>query len=185
MEDKTSLRKLFLKKRLALNHSEINLLSNCINQQFIDIYNKYKWENIHIFLPISSKKEFDTFPIIDFLINKNITLWTSKVINKDKLLHTKIYKEYKNNLEWDKWEIPIIKGIYQDKIENLDCVVIPMIVGDKYGARIGYGKGFYDKFLENYPNTYKLGISFLKYEKKLPQDKNDIPLDDIIFSDKN
>jgi len=58
-------------------------------------------------------------------------------------------------------------------------VFIPLLVFDKKGHRIGYGKGFYDRFLASCnPNTIKIGLSFFEIESDLiPVYKGDIPLD--------
>ncbi|MCK7537819.1 MAG: 5-formyltetrahydrofolate cyclo-ligase [Marinilabiliales bacterium] len=53
------------------------------------------------------------------------------------------------------------------------------------GARIGYGAGYYDRFLEKNPGLIKIGIAFACQEiDKLPLDDNDIRMDCIITEDR-
>jgi 5-formyltetrahydrofolate cyclo-ligase len=68
--------------------------------------------------------------------------------------NTKIKKnEYNIPEPVDGLEVPAIK---------IDVVFIPLLAYDKKGNRVGYGKGFYDKFLaECKPETIKIGLSFL------------------------
>ena len=48
----------------------------------------------------------------------------------------------------------------------MEVVFIPLLAYDKNGNRVGYGKGFYDKFLaECHPNTIKIGLSFFEPEE--------------------
>jgi 5-formyltetrahydrofolate cyclo-ligase len=55
--------------------------------------------------------------------------------------------------------------ISNDKIE---VVFIPLLAFDKKGNRVGYGKGFYDKFLSNCkPETLKIGLSFFEAENEI------------------
>ena len=57
-----------------------------------------------------------------------------------------------------------VDGI-QISTEQIDVVFIPLLAFDKTGHRIGYGKGFYDRFLANCkPETLKIGLSFFKAE---------------------
>ena len=49
---------------------------------------------------------------------------------------------------------------------KIEVVFIPLLAFDKQGNRVGYGKGFYDKFLaECNPNTIKIGLSFFEPEE--------------------
>jgi 5-formyltetrahydrofolate cyclo-ligase len=62
---------------------------------------------------------------------------------------------------------------------QLDIVFVPLLTFDKTGNRIGYGKGFYDRFLADCkPETIKIGLSFFDVETKVfESSKEDITLD--------
>ena len=70
---------------------------------------------------------------------------------------------------------------------NPDVIVVPLLAFDRLHNRLGYGKGYYDKFLSKYNNTkgkkpfltIGLAFSFQKY-KKIPTTKSDIKLDYIL-----
>ena len=76
----------------------------------------------------------------------------------------------------------ILEPTTQEKVnnyENTTCIV-PGICFDKNNYRIGYGKGFYDKFLSN-KNIYTIGICYKEtLINKIPIDKYDISLNEII-----
>ena len=71
------------------------------------------------------------------------------------------------------------------KIKIPNCVLVPMLAYDNDKYRLGYGKGFYDKYLSKYLKKFKniitvgVAFSFQKYHK-LPIDKNDIKLNYIL-----
>ena len=57
-------------------------------------------------------------------------------------------------------------------------VFVPLLAFDEKGNRVGYGKGFYDKFLANCkPETIKIGLSFFEAEDKIKEiSENDMQL---------
>jgi 5-formyltetrahydrofolate cyclo-ligase len=59
-----------------------------------------------------------------------------------------------------------------------------MLGFDRKGGRIGYGAGYYDRFLSKNPGLRKIGIAFACQEvDNLPVDENDIRMDAIITED--
>ena len=71
-----------------------------------------------------------------------------------------------------------INGI-EIKSEQLEVVFLPLLAYDKVGNRIGYGKGFYDRFLANCnPKILKIGLSFFEAEIEIFEASNkDVRLD--------
>lgn len=67
------------------------------------------------------------------------------------------------------------------RAEDIDIIILPMLGFDRSGGRIGYGAGYYDRFLAKNPNLKKIGIAFACQEfEGLPVDENDIRMDMII-----
>ena len=69
--------------------------------------------------------------------------------------------------------------------EMIDVVFVPLLAYDKQGNRVGYGKGFYDKFLsECKSNVVKIGFSFFEPEEIIEDVfENDVKLDFCVNSD--
>lgn len=64
---------------------------------------------------------------------------------------------------------------------DISLVVVPMIAFDRRGFRLGYGAGYYDRFLASYPHMKKIGIAFSCLElPEVPADENDVPMDLIV-----
>jgi 5-formyltetrahydrofolate cyclo-ligase len=125
------------------------------------------WEKtyFHIFLPITEHKEVDTEFILHLLAGKDKEIVVSKSDFESRNMthflltdNTRIKKnEYNIPEPVDGLEVPATK---------IDVVFVPLLAFDKKGYRVGYGKGFYDKFLsECKPETIKIGLSFFEPEE--------------------
>lgn len=60
---------------------------------------------------------------------------------------------------------------------QLDVIVVPGVAFDHRGSRLGYGKGYYDRFLARIPHTLRIGLAFdcCVYER-VPSELHDIPM---------
>lgn len=65
---------------------------------------------------------------------------------------------------------------------KFDLVLVPVLAFDKDNYRLGWGGGFYDRFLANQPQTLKIGLCYQDglVEQGLPHEPHDVPLDRII-----
>lgn len=175
--NKDNLRLLYQKKRNLLSENENNNLTEMIIHQ---ITSHFELENkkIHLFLPIKKKQEINTFKLFESLFAKNCTIVSSiSNFTNQTLTHFIITKDtkYKNNT----LGIPEPENSIKTTINDIDIILIPLLVFDKNGNRIGYGKGFYDRFLSEVSDgCVKIGLShFEANEELLPIDKHDIGLD--------
>jgi 5-formyltetrahydrofolate cyclo-ligase len=174
---KIELRQKYQDKRNLLTEYDLDKLSDSIIHRMSEQFN-FENKKTHIFLPISKKKEINTYKIIDYLKNRKCTIIIPKSDFKNNTL-----KHYKYNSETEIKinEIGIpepINGI-ETLINDLEIVFIPLLCFDVNGNRLGYGKGFYDRFLSTLSeNCIKIGLShFEANETLLPIDKYDIRLD--------
>lgn len=164
--NKKALRKTYKTFRKDLSETQIEDLSLAISNQLLKLpiwgYSFY-----HIFLAIEELKEVNTNYILNILSGKDKNILISKsdfkTGNMTHFLLTDSTLIKKND-----YNIPEpIDGIEisNDKIE---VVFIPLLAFDKTGNRVGYGKGFYDRFLANCkPETVKVGLSFFDAEDEI------------------
>ncbi|AFJ90925.1 5-formyltetrahydrofolate cyclo-ligase [Blattabacterium sp. (Blaberus giganteus)] len=166
--------------RKSISQKEIIKMSYEIFFQLKKIF--FIWEKTyyHIFLPIREYKEIDTFIIINFLlkIGKCVTVPCSnfhKLSIENCLLHenTILIKKKYGILE------PISKHKYIISISIVEVIFIPLLIFDSRGYRIGYGKGFYDRFIPLCEkNAIKIGLSFFYPIRKIKGiHKNDLLID--------
>ncbi|HTY52410.1 MAG TPA: 5-formyltetrahydrofolate cyclo-ligase [Methanomicrobiales archaeon] len=70
------------------------------------------------------------------------------------------------------------------RAEDVDTIILPMLGFDRRGARLGYGAGYYDRFLARNPRIRRIGIAFACQEAdEVPCDENDIHMHLIITED--
>ena len=66
--------------------------------------------------------------------------------------------------------------------EDLNCVVVPGIAFDRRGTRLGFGKGYYDRFLRRLPaTTHVCGLAFsLQIVQHVPNMPHDVPMQSLV-----
>jgi 5-formyltetrahydrofolate cyclo-ligase len=143
---KQEARKIYLQKRLDLSEGEYQQLNLQLYHQFFTQLDLSFIKCIHIFLPIESKREPDTWPIIERIRREfpHIRISIPKVVS-DELEN--IYFEGVHQLKKNKWGILEPQQGMPTPTEEIDMVMVPLLAFDEKGNRVGYGKGFYDKFL--------------------------------------
>jgi len=185
--NKEDARKKYKDLRNKLKADDLEAKSKAIARKFIE---SGLWKNcssIHIFLSIPKENEINTNYIIHYFQanHPGIKLCTSIIDEENnELVHTVI--DPSTGYTLNKWSIP--EPLIIDKVseDSIDLVVVPLLAFDLKGNRLGYGKGFYDKFLSKCKkDVKKVGISFFEPEKEtLATDKWDIPLTHGISPDK-
>ncbi|UKT63509.1 5-formyltetrahydrofolate cyclo-ligase [Pedobacter mucosus] len=173
---KAEIRKTELKKRLSISEKEYKSLNNGLINQFA-LLDFSGIKTVHIFLPIVEQNEPNTFLLIEWLAN-NYPLIKIIVPKADFETALMTNHEYvgKHDLKKSLFNIlePQKANLHSGEI---DMVVIPLLAFDKQGYRVGYGKGFYDRFLENI-NAQKIGLSLSNAIDQIEDvDEHDIRLD--------
>ncbi len=175
--NKHELRKIFLEKRKALPDINAKSFSKKIKVHFENILPS-DVKTVHIFLPIQSKSEIDTWPIIHGLWAKSIRVVVPVMDPKtDTISSYQLTKE--TQLTENEWKVPEPIQSISINENSIDVIVIPLLAFDKNGYRVGYGKGYYDKFLASLDSSaIKAGLSFFPPVDKITDlDPHDIPLD--------
>jgi 5-formyltetrahydrofolate cyclo-ligase len=187
MMQKSTLRKYYLTKRKALSSREILEKSQQICDLFFQEIGLNTVKFLHVFLPIKKQNEIDTFLIIRRLQEEypKINIVVSRS-NLDSFEMQHFILEECNLIE-NKWGIlePSEATKRQIQPQEIDLVIIPLLVFDKQGNRVGYGKGFYDRFLQKCsPKSLKVGLC-LEESMELIEDLNefDVKMDVCITPD--
>lgn len=175
--EKLELRKKYNKLRAELSKDEIDNFSFRIleNLKSQDIWKKKYY---HVFLTMKNKKEIDTSIIIDELWNNNKLISTSVSNFKNNTLENFRFTS-NTEIEVNSWGIPEPVNAEAINDKEIDVVFVPLLAFDKKGYRVGYGKGFYDRFLANCrEDVIKIGISFFGVEESIDDvHEADIKLD--------
>ena len=176
---KQTLKSEISEKRKALSKEEIKGKSSKIKENLYSLEEFKKAKNILFY--VSFNDEVDTHEIIkELLANKEKNIIVPYVVKNNPILQLSEIKNF-NELEPKTWGIlePKDEFIRKFDIENVDLVIIPGIVFDQNGHRIGYGYGYYDRFLKKLDkNVVKIGFGFeFQIVDKIPEEKHDVPVD--------
>lgn len=185
---KVELRKIYLKKRLALSESALVQMSKQLCSTFFLSADLSEIHVLHTFLPIKKNNEPDTFVIIERIRREYPTIQLSipKVNNENGLLEN-FYWEGPDQLKQNKWGIPEPRYGISTPSEKIDMVLVPLLAFDQQGHRVGYGKGFYDQFLATCrKDCKKIGVSFFQPVALIStSEEHDQRLDQVITPEKN
>lgn len=166
---KQEFRRVYLQKRSALSEAEYAQLNFKLYQNFFSNIDLSFINVLHTFLPITEKKEVDTWLIIDRIRREfpNVRISIPKV-NPQTGMFDSFYFEGLHQLAPNEWGIQEPKQGIPTEAGKIDLVLIPLLAYDKKGHRVGYGKGFYDKFLTTCrPDCKKIGLSLFEAEEKI------------------
>ena len=175
--DKKELRKKYKTLRKNLSEDTIEEWSLKIANQLIRL-DIWQHSFYHLFLPIEIQKEVNTEYILQILAgkDKNIVLSKSDFSTREM---THFLLTDNTTIKKNSYDIPEPIDGLEVPVFKIDVVFVPLLAFDENGNRVGYGKGFYDKFLaECKPEILKIGLSFFESEKVISDVLNtDIQLD--------
>ncbi len=168
--------------RLKLLQEEVYSLSDKIfsHIQKIPLWDK---NSFHVFMSSNEKKEVETNKLLSYLYSLNKIVATSKMLHNQDLVHLHINNQTK--FVENSYSILEPDSLQEIASDEIDIIFIPLLCFDKQGNRLGYGGGYYDKFLNKYLSLNKsiltigVAFSFQKYNK-LPVSKFDVKLDYIL-----
>lgn len=169
---KDSLRRTLIEKRKHYKNGQGD--SSIIEVKFWEIPSVYNAEIFMLYYP--HKNEVDTTGIIRRLFEKGKTVLLPKVEGKH-IVPVKVENLNRLNTGYAGIKEPSGKP-FEGKI---DIIVVPAVAFDIRGYRLGYGKGFYDRFLERKEDTLKIGLAYdFQILDQIPVHQHDVPVDIII-----
>ncbi len=170
--DFLSLRKQLKSQRLALSSQSVKNLSLAVTKNFFSL--DFIDEKSNFFVYNSIKNEVDTAEIITILTARGKTIAYPFIDGLD--LIPAIPKSNEFIVDCFGCKTPKDYTV----MASVDVAIIPLVACDKNKNRIGYGKGYYDRFLSG-KNTIKIGICYdFQVVDDITPNKWDVPLDYII-----
>lgn len=175
---KNELRKKMLIQRNSFDVSKKKEYDKWICDALWDIVTDKDYKTVHCYLPMG--KEINLNPLIEKLLATNRLVITPKTLRKRKLQN--LVLKSLNEVE---------QGIFgtshpansTEYTGEFDLIIVPGLAFDKNNFRLGYGGGYYDGFLNQQPNAYKLGI-FYPFQKvdQVPNETHDVRLNDVLIN---
>lgn len=159
--EKAVLRKEYLEKRKALTRRQYWTF----NEDLLEHFSTFNWgsyRTVHVFLPITENKEVDTFAMLQYFKEQHpeLRVVIPRTDFKNLSMQNVLFDPMYTILGKNKFGIP--EPIHGKIVpfEEIDVVLMPLLAFDKKGNRVGYGKGFYDRFLVGCrPDVVKIGLS--------------------------
>lgn len=181
------------KKELRLHYKNLRkeLSSDLIEEKSLAIANNLLnlsiWDKTyyHVFLPIEELKEVNTEFILHLLSGKDKEIVVSKSDFETRIMNHFLLTD-NTKIKKNEYNIPEPLNGLAVPSETIEVVFVPLLAFDVLGNRIGYGKGFYDKFLaECKTETIKIGLSFFEAVNQIDDVfESDIKLDYCVTPEK-
>ena len=160
------MRKLYLEKRRALTGDEVGSCSRVIADMLFTEFDFEKLKVVHCFISIAKFNEVDTGIIFDRIWDEfpNVRTAVPRVDDSTgELAH--FYYERDTVMVKNAWGIEEPSGAERVDPKDIDLVIVPLLCFDERGYRVGYGKGYYDRFLrECRVDCVTAGLSFFPPE---------------------
>ncbi|MEG0328600.1 MAG: 5-formyltetrahydrofolate cyclo-ligase [Erysipelothrix sp.] len=170
---KKDIAKEMLQKRFELSSADVRSYQTTIYNACLNVLR----EAHHVGIYVSFNDEVDTHRLIQTLLELKIKVSVPKI--EDKLMN--FYEiESLAQLEPGHFgvEEPVARNLTNP--DYIDLMIVPLLAFNRSGYRVGYGKGYYDKYLKNI-NPYKIGIAYDFQEVAVDfQEVHDVALDAII-----
>lgn len=185
---KSELRKAYLEKRRALSPGEVAAMSARIAERFFAEIDLASVRVLHTFIRIPKFNEFDTSNIYFRIWHDRLDITTcSPRIDKGSDELESFAFDQETEFVESSWGIREPAGTETVEPEEIDLVVVPLLCFDENGHRVGYGKGYYDRFLARCrPDCLKVGVSLFPPVETIEDIHSaDVPLDICITPDRN
>lgn len=178
-EQKEKLRQYLLEQRKKISEGTFKKGSAEIIQKLKRQSEFNRANVIHCYVSINKRREVDTHSLIkEMLSSEKRVVVPVTHFQEGTLTHVEL-NSY-DELEANKWGVFEPTNGKEISPEQLELVIVPMVGGDTKCNRIGYGEGFYDRFLKQV-HCPKIGLIFdCNVVEQVPVENFDIPLDKII-----
>lgn len=176
MTSKQEVRRKLLDKRHALSQKRREEAREALLKDLYPKLNAFKY----ILSFASKEEEIDLWPL-NAILAKEGSLLLPRLVNALEIEPFKV-EDLEHELvihpKWKVWE-PSPELCSRASLDQISCVLVPGVGFDFHHQRIGYGKGFYDRFLRHLSCPfYGIGFKEQCLESPLSVESHDIPLTD-------
>jgi 5-formyltetrahydrofolate cyclo-ligase len=183
---KDNLRKEMLVKRRNMETQDVSSFSNKIISSIMELPEFINSKNIMLYL--SFNKEVNTYPLARWCLDNNKTVIAPYCIQSKREIVPYKITNLINDLTKSTFGVmePNHALLSKVNIEDIDLIIVPGVVFDENCNRIGFGAGYYDRFLpKRLKNTPAIGIAYdYQIVDKVPTGEYDVPLDFIITQER-
>ncbi|MFB3882488.1 MAG: 5-formyltetrahydrofolate cyclo-ligase [Armatimonadota bacterium] len=180
MERKRELRRSTIARRNRLSPDEIRRLSAAASSRLADLREFRKARTVMFFVSFGS--EIDTVPAIREALAAGKRVAAPRVDRRKHALRPCEVTDLERDLA------PGEYGIREPQrhcltvpLEEIDAVIVPAAAWGEDGYRVGYGGGYYDRFLARVPSAVRIGLGFeMQVVPDAPHARGDLPVDILV-----
>lgn len=172
-----------LRKKYLMRRNQMNLKD--VSYKSVEIYNKLLQTDVYnhadqVFTYVSKQNEVNTHQLIIDGAKNNKRVAVPRVIKKGIMKF--YYISSFDDLSIGKFEVLEPQDMSNEAIPSKRSImIVPGLAFDKSGNRIGYGGGFYDRYLNQYPDITKIALAFdIQFVQEIPVGQHDVKVDMII-----
>ncbi|MEQ9468965.1 MAG: 5-formyltetrahydrofolate cyclo-ligase [Ekhidna sp.] len=179
MITKSLFRKTILQYRQLLDEGVYAERNERLFQRLQELVDSKRPKKIHTFLAMKKNREPDISFFLNWFWERDIGMMVSKTdFQSKKMHHYNLTPATK--LKENRMGIPEPEDAAAVSIEQADLILVPLLVSDRKGHRIGYGGGYYDRLLRE-TKALKVGLCLSPpVDKILQREDWDIPIDYLI-----
>lgn len=182
MTDSIHIQKLKLRKKIKFERTQIppdifKARNELIKSHLLSLISKRNISTIHCFISIEKLYEINTNTLISelLLLGKKVIV---PIMNSDELSHSELTSM--EEISTNQWGVLEPKTKIRTDLDDIDIILVPLLALDKKGNRLGYGKGYYDKFLTS-SKSLKIGLVFEDFVyDTIPYENHDVKLDGFV-----
>ncbi|MBO6586496.1 MAG: 5-formyltetrahydrofolate cyclo-ligase [Gracilimonas sp.] len=178
-QQKQDLREKVLAERLQIPDREWKNKSDQIISSLTNADYFKEAKTVHTYISMNQRREVYTDGLLEDILNGDKRAVVPVTNFEDRsLTHSEIRSL--SDLKKNKWGVEEPKHITPVNVKELELIIVPMAAADRAGNRLGYGKGFYDRFLKE-AKAIKVGLVFDAFLfDEIPIEEFDEKLDVII-----
>lgn len=177
VDEKARWRKEMLEGRESLDPMRKMIYDESVCEELHKLIYEKGYHSIHTYIPMGHEIFLEPL-LIRLLDNPDIHLYAPKAL-KNGVLENRPFTSFMD------LEEGVLGTRYPsgDKIYDgsYDLIIVPGLAFDKEGYRLGYGRGYYDRFLSQQTNAYKLGVCYpFQLIHEVPREEHDQKLDRVL-----
>jgi 5-formyltetrahydrofolate cyclo-ligase len=180
MKCKSDLRGAIIARRNALSPAEIAVLSRAACDHLLSLPEFVAARVVMFFITFGS--EVDTLPLIRSAMDLEKRALAPRAVRSTKLLIPCEITDLDRDLAPGAYGIRAPRaGCRMAKLDEIDLILVPAAVWAEDGYRVGYGAGYYDRFLRFVPRAHRIGLGFeVQVVPQVPHDEHDLPVDMLV-----
>lgn len=176
---KDRVRTSLLDRRRHISPAHYRAKSEAIRERLAGMPEFRQARTVHCYVSMNERREPDTHPLLREMLagGRRVVV---PVTDFDTMTLRHVELGSMEELSPNKWGVEEPAGGEEVPLSELDLIVVPMVGGDRQCNRLGYGKGFYDRFLAK-TDCFRVGLLFEAcYVNELPAEPFDVRMDAIV-----